>query len=82
MKATLNILLHYVCDYDESLKTLDLKLVTNNNFDHKSYDARQGVLSYLALLKLCSDKLSDCKFQIIQITSQVDNILATLNQSN
>ena len=39
-------------------------------------------MSYLALLKLCSDKLSDCKFQIMQLTSQIDNIFTTLYQSN
>ena len=54
MKAALSILLHYVYDFDENLKTLYSKLVTNNDFDHKSYDVRQCILTYLALLRLCS----------------------------
>ena len=43
---------------------------------------KQHILSYLALLKFCSDELSDCKFQITQLTSQVDNVFATLEQTN
>ena len=37
-KAALQILLHYMHDFEENLKTLYSKLVTSNNFDHKSYD--------------------------------------------
>ena len=59
-----------------------LRWVTKNNFDHKSYDTRQCILTYLTLLKLCSDELADCKFQITQLTSQVNNIFATLDQNN
>ena len=70
-KAALNILLHYAHDFNENLKTLYSKLVTNNDFDHKSY-ARQHILTYSALLKLCSNKLVDCKFQITQLTSQIN----------
>ena len=81
-KAALSILLHYAHDFDENLKTLYSKLVTNNNFDHKSYDERQHSLTYLALLKLCSDELPDCKFHILQLTNQVNNIFATLDQTN
>ena len=33
-------------------------------------------------LKLYSDELADCKFQITQLTSHVENIFATLDQSN
>ena len=62
IKAALSILLHYTHDFDENMKILYSKLVTNNDFDHKSYDARQCSLTYSALLKLCSDKLTDCKF--------------------
>ena len=69
-------------DFDENLKMLYSKLVTNNNFNHKSYDARQCILSYLALPKLCFHKLTDCKFQIMQLTGQVDDIFVTLDQPN
>ena len=37
--------------------------------------------SCLTQLYLNSDKLVDCKFQITQLTSQVDNIFTTLDQS-
>ena len=40
-KYALNTLLEYAQDLDENLKTLYSKLVTNNNYDHKSYDANQ-----------------------------------------
>ena len=82
MKAALSILLKYAHNFNENLKTLYSKLVTNNDFDHKLYDARQHILSYLGLLKLCSNKHADGKFQITQLTSQVDDIFATLDQSN
>ena len=81
MKVALSMLLHYEHDFDKNLKTLYSKLVTNNDFDNKSYDARQCILTYFTLLKLCSDELVDCKFQIMQLTSQVDNIFATLDQT-
>ena len=55
-KSTVDILLQYVHDFDRNLKTLYSELVTNNNIDHKSYDARQHILSYSVLLKLCSDE--------------------------
>ena len=73
-----SILLHYTHDFDENLKMLYTKLVTNNDFDHKSYDVRQSILTYSGLLKLCSDQLMDCTFQIRQLTSQRNNIFATL----
>ena len=79
--SSLNILPQYAHDFDENLKTLYSKPVTNNNFHHKSYDARQHILSYSALLTLCSDELSDCKLQSTQLTSHVNNIFATLDQS-
>ena len=82
MKAALSILLQYTHDFDENLKILYSKLLTNNVFDRKPHNERQHILSYSSLLKLSSDKLVDCKFQITQLTSQVDNIFATLNQSN
>ena len=81
-KAALNILLQYAHNFDKNQKGLYSVLVTNNNFDHKSYDARQYILSYSALLKLCSDELLNCKLQIAQLTSKVNSIFATLNQSN
>ena len=82
MKATLSILLHYMHDFDEILETRYSKIVTNNDLEHQSYNARQHILFYLALIKLCSDELTDCKIQIAQLTSQVDNIFATLDESN
>ena len=82
MKAVLCILLDYAHDFDENLKTLYSNLVTNNDFDHKSHDVRLCTLSYLALFKLSSNELTDCKSQIMQLTSQVDNIFATLDQSD
>ena len=39
-KSTLGILLQYTHDFNENMKTLYLKLVTNNNYDKKLYDAR------------------------------------------
>ena len=54
-KAALSIFLQCTHDFSENLETLYSKLDANNDFDHKSYDARQGVLFYLAILKLCSD---------------------------
>ena len=60
-KAALDLLLHYMHDFDENLKALYSKLVTNNDIDNRSYDVRQHILTYLALLKLCSDELMDCK---------------------
>ena len=41
IKSVLNILLKYAQDSDKNLKTLYSKLVTNNKYDHKSYDANQ-----------------------------------------
>ena len=79
-KAALEILLHYTHDFDENLKTLYSKLVTNNDCNHKSYDVRQNLIRYLALLKSCTDELADCKLQIIQLTTQMNNIFATLDQ--
>ena len=35
IKAVLSILLQYAHDFDENLKTLYSKLITNNVFDHK-----------------------------------------------
>ena len=79
-KAALEILLQYAHDFNKNLKTLCSKLVTNNNVDHKSYDVRQHVFTYLALLKLCTDELIDCKLQIMQLTTQI-NKFATLDQT-
>ena len=73
-KAALEILLQYEYNFEENLKALYSKLVTNNEIDHKSYDVRQCVLTYSALLKLCMDELADCKCQIAQLTTLVNNI--------
>ena len=80
-KAALRILLHYAHDFNKNLKTLYSDLVINNDFDNKLYDVRHHILTYLALLKLCSDELADCKFQITQLTSQINDIFATLDQT-
>ena len=62
-----NILLHYTHDCDDTLKTLYSELVTNNDFDNKSYDVKTAYFkTYLALLQLCSDEITDCKFKITQ----------------
>ena len=39
-------------------------------------------MSYWALLNSSFEELEDCKVHIIQLTKQVDNIFATLDQSN
>ena len=76
-KSTLNTLLEYTEDLDENWKTL----VTNNNYDQKTYDANQWNLSYSALLTLCSDKVLDCKLQITDLNIQLNNIFSTINHS-
>ena len=81
-KAAVEIVLQYAHDFKENLKTLYSKLVTNNELNHKSYDIRQCVLTYLALLKLCTDELTDCKSQIAQLTTQVNHIFSTLDQTS
>ena len=68
-------LLQCTHDLDKNLKALYSKLVSNDKYDHKAYDAKQQVLSHSALLLLCPYELSYCKLQITQLTSQVNNIL-------
>ena len=68
----------YTLIFENNLIILHTKLVYDN--DHKSYDVRQWVLMYSALLKLCTDELTDSKSQINQLTSQVSHILTTLDQ--
>ena len=68
-KAALEILLQYVPDFKENLETLYSKFVTNNKLYNKSYDVRQHVFTYLALLKVCTDEFMDCKSQIAQLTT-------------
>ena len=34
----------------------------------------------MALLKLCTDEPVDCKLQIMQLTTQINNIFATMDQ--
>ena len=80
-KAALDILPHYMHDFDKNLKTQYSKLVTNNDFDHGSYDVRKCSLTYSALLRLCSDELAEGKLQITQLTIQTNNIVATLGQT-
>ena len=62
-----------------NLTTLYAQLISDN--DHKSYDVRQWVLTYPALLKLCKDELPDCKSQINQLTTKANCILTTLDQT-
>ena len=38
------------------------------------------IVNYIT--KLCSDELTDCKFQIMELTSQIDNIFVTLDQTD
>ena len=80
-KSALNTLLEYAKGLDGNLKTLYWKLVTNNNYDHKSYDANQQNLSYSALLTLCSDQILDFKLQIADLKIKLNNIFTTLDQS-
>ena len=80
-KYALNTLLKYAQDFNENLKSLYSKLVTNNNYDHKSYDTNQWNVSYSALLTLCSDEISGCKLQIADLNTQLNNIFTTLDQS-
>ena len=46
-------------DFKDNLVTLYSKLVNDNDIDQKSYDVRQHVLTYSALLKLYTDELTD-----------------------
>ena len=80
-KAALDILLQCTHDIDKNLKTLYSKYITNKDFDHKLYDLKQHILTYLALLNLCTDELMDCKLQIEQLTTQINTIFATLDQT-
>ena len=74
-KTTLQVLFQYMYDFEENLTILYSKLDTNNDLDHKFYDVRQCVLTYSALLKLCTDELTDCKSQITELTTQSNHIL-------
>ena len=46
-KVALSILLQYAHDFDENLKTLYSKLITNNIFDSKSHNERPAHLALL-----------------------------------
>ena len=37
---------------------------------------------YSALLRLCTDELTDCNSQITQLTTQINHIFASLDQTN
>ena len=60
-KTALQILPQFAHVFEDNPTILYSKLMTNNNLDHKSYDVRQHALTYSALLKLCTDELTDCK---------------------
>ena len=81
-KTALQILLQYVHDFKDNVTILYSKLVNNNDLDHTSYDVRQHILMYSALLKLYTDELTDFKSQITQLTTEVNHIFTTLDQSN
>ena len=36
----------------------------------------------LALLKLCTDELMDCKLQIIELTTQINKIFSTKSETD
>ena len=59
-KSAFQILVQYAHDFEDNLTILYSKFITNNDFDHKSYDVRQHVLMYSVLLKLYTDALTDC----------------------
>ena len=67
-------------DFGANLKTPYSKLVTTNELDHRSCDVRQHVLIYYAVLKLCTDELADCVWQITQLTTQLKNIFSILDK--
>ena len=69
MKAAPSILLQYT----HNILYLIILIENHNEKLH--------ILSYLGLFKLCSDEPVDCKFQIMQLNNQVDNIFTTLGQS-
>ena len=75
-KTALQILLQYSHDFEANLTTPYSKLVNNNDIDHKL-----KMFAYSALLKLFKDELTDCKSQINQLTSQINFILTTLDQT-
>ena len=79
-QTALQILLQYSYDFEANLTTLISKLVDENDIDHKAYNIRQWVLMYSTLQTLCKDELIDCKFQINQLTTQVNCILTILHQ--
>ena len=81
-KTALQVLPQYAHDFEENLTILYSKLVTNNDLDHKSKDVRQHILMYSSLLKLCTDELTDYKSQITQLTTQINHIFATLDQTS
>ena len=81
-KPALSILLQYAHNFNENLKTLYSELVLNKIFDSRSHNERQCILSYSALLNSSPEEFADCKVQIMQLTNQVDNIFAILDQSN
>ena len=80
-KTALQILFQYVHDFQDNLTTLYSKLVDDNDIDPKSYDVRQHVITFSALLKLCMDEVTDCKSQINQLTTQFKCILITLDET-
>ena len=81
-KTALHILLQYTHDFKDNLTILYSKFVNNNDLDHKFYGVRQCVLTYSALLKLCTDELTHCKSQIMQLTTQFNHTFTSLDQTN
>ena len=81
-KVALSILLQYMHNFNENLKMLFSKLVINNLFKSRSHNERQCILSFSALHNSNFEEHADSKVQIMQLTSQVDNIFSTLDQPN
>ena len=81
-KTALQILLQNVNDFKNNLTILYSKLVNDNDLDLKSYDVKQNVSMYSALFNLYINKLTDCKYQVIQLITQVNHIFTALDQIN
>ena len=80
-KAARSILLHSSCmisiktwkHYTQNLSLIPILIINHMMWQH--------ILTYLALLNLCSGELADCKYQITQLTSRINNIFATPDQT-
>ena len=80
-KSSLHILPPYAQDLEYNIQILYTKVVRDNH-NQKTYDAPQQNLTYTSLLTSCSNELHYCKCQIIDLHTQLHDIVNTLNQSN